>query len=225
MPSPKINLLPLAAAFIFATLAPCLSYADDETTKSTLSHKNTLTTINSPFFDKLMVADKMTISKKRQIFIEDPKVSFSETWLKEYEQKTQSRYRERVKSDYSGALLKQLKRHLTADGWQIETTPQSNALRLQVHLRDLDIEAPDISNIKNALVVRIGVSEIDFMLYDLDNQLILEASDRGAAGSFSGGLIEADNATNFSWFNRLMSIWAEQFTFYATLLADTQLSK
>jgi hypothetical protein len=221
----QMKVLRLLAILVAAFLVTSSSYALDKTDTEHSSSKNALNTINSPFFDSVMVADSMTISKNRKIFIEAPKVSFSESWMREYEQKTQSRYRERVKKDYSGALLKQLKRHLKSDGWKILDEQQSDALRLQVHLRDLDIEAPDISNIKNALVVRIGVSEIDFMLYDLDNQLILEASDRGAAGSVSGGLIEADNATNFSWFNRLMSIWAEQFTFYATSLADTQLSK
>jgi hypothetical protein len=189
---------------------------------STLAKLNT-TVPSSPhqtYFDVLQISDSAMIPTSRKIYVSSVEANFDSGWMKEFRGETTDTYRNKVLHDYSQALEQHIKQQLEKAGWQVFDEPQEGSLVLKAKLTDIYIYGPQKQIRQHTLVKQIGKSSVNLVIEGIDNRTIIELKEHGVAGGVNNHFIEADNAINFSRFNRLMKGWAINFAGYADSVVD-----
>ena len=204
--------------FIFLTMLGCVIHT------GTLHAKNpspTLKPVEGTGFKLFELADNINFPAAKKIYIEMVETTFSKAWMSEHKINTSRRYRNNTLQSYAENFRSLLHNKLANAGWTLLNAPEDGAMKVSAKLFDIHINGPDTVNLKNALVLIIGKSSLELSIYDADNLLVLCIKDMGVAGSPSDSYIETNNVINIRGFNQLFSAWANNFTVFLNLIAES----
>lgn len=183
-----------------------------------------LDSIPNSHFDSFRVSENAKLPKSKRIFINDVSANFDKEWLVKFNKKTTKEYQEKVLQDYSQMLKQNIKAKLVSSGWDVMDSYEEGSIVMSAQLKNLYINGPEKLNRQHMLVKNIGKSSIEIVVNGADNQPIIIIEDKRNARGDSF-FIEANNATNFSWFNRLTENWATVFVAYLDMTTSQITSK
>lgn len=166
-------------------------------------------------FKQYFVASSFKLPLSRKIYVAEAQVTFSKKWLERFRQSIPNSYKERIFKQYGDALVSDLKKSLSVSGWQIMDAPGADTLRLKPRLFSLYIYAPDIEiGFKQTVVSRIGYAAIEFVFETPDEQPFMKIVDYRNTRDGGGKAAVINRATNFYYFNILMSNWSDAAVAY-----------
>lgn len=170
--------------------------------------------VKHAFFDALSIDKYAKLGEYRRIYIDDVKVTFSSRWLKAFQRTTSTRYRERIRLQYSELVKAQLSAAFTKHRqYTVLDAPAADALRVQVNITDLSIGAPDTQMIAKSYVRKAATARLHAGLFagtEITQQLAMIRDQRDTPAAVAGELKRATRATNYRDFRLLVTTWSKQ---------------
>ncbi len=203
-----------AALLAFASLTLC---AQAET--------GGLEKLSSQEFDEVYIAKQLRIGNnqaenRRQAYVSDVPVSFSEDWLQEHEAYTSKRYRKYVEKKYGSTLKEEIEDALKDEGWKILSKPSAEAITINPEIMALNIIAPEQTGNKQTILARsAGNAKVAISYTAANGQKLMTIEDFANTPPTVGSPF-ANRRTNYLYFKILLSNWASLSSAYIDSLMD-----
>lgn len=151
-----------------------------------------------------------------QVRLDPATVAFRKNWQRDQNRnqpfKVKDEDMERIRSDIAEIFDEVFREELSADGgYEMTSENGENVLRIEPHIVDLDIYAPDTATpgITRSYTRRAGRMTLKLEIYDsVTGELLAKASDRREAPDY-GYLQWTTSIRNNMEMRRLMERWAE----------------
>jgi hypothetical protein len=179
-----------------------------------------LVALEGTSFNVFEIADTLSFPSSKKIYIEPVEANFSSNWMREFKTKTSSGYRDSTLDRYAESLQTHIGEKLAGTGWTIVNTPEDSAIRISAKVLDLTINAPEITNTVNALVLNMGAARLELAVFDANNTLGLRIEDARVAGSPSDSYIETNRALNFTRFDKMFGGWANDTVIFLNIISE-----
>lgn len=183
-------------------------------TEQDTRHKLVLEPMKVPHFNQFYIASNLALPVSRKIYVDMTNVRFADVWLNRFRTATTDSYRQTIFNRFGETYTELLKEELSRNGWQIMDKPDKETLRLRPQLIDLYIYAPETSGVKVEIIAQAGQSGTELLFETPNGVTFMRIIDYRSTGDTIGGVAEANRATNFFYFKKLMQAWSNQSVFY-----------
>lgn len=184
------------------------------------SSKAELKPFKVPEFNKIYIADSLSLPAERSIYIDDISVEFAEVWLQRFSSKTSESYRQNIQRSYSDLLKASLESELSAAGWTIAKEQSNKAITLNAKIHSLYIVAPEVVAIKEVIIAQAGQSGIELVFADSEQTEFIKIVDyRNTQVAKTAGF-QASRVANQRYFKMLMDDWSKDAIKYLNSVSD-----
>ncbi|SMF61139.1 Antirepressor regulating drug resistance, predicted signal transduction N-terminal membrane component [Alteromonadaceae bacterium Bs31] len=171
-----------------------------------------LEAMDNPHFNEFYVSSTITMPATRQVFIEDISLQFADSWRDDF--RTSAQYRKSISTDYSDAFREELIKHFKKAGWSITKERNKGAVILNAKLIDVYIFHPQTIGITDVILTTVGQAGVELLFKSPNEEPFMKIVDYRSTSAKPGGPVQANKATNFHYFRKLMGDWATVTEYY-----------
>jgi len=169
--------------------------------------------VKSGFFDEFALANNVSLSSYRKIFIEEPMVTFDNRWLKDHRTKVSGHYKKQIPQRYGHVMKEQLEKAITKQGqFTLVDEKSGDTLILRINITDLDIRGPDSGHNIKTYVNEAGDATLIANIVNSNGKLLARFKDHRETRDRSIGnhLQRTSRVENQRDFRILMRNWSRK---------------